>query len=95
MAKSILQTEKECYITGLTSNLHKHHIYFGNPQRQISEKNGFWVWLTGVYHNQSNFGVHGKDGHELDLMLKKMCQRAYEKKHSREEFVQLIGKSYL
>lgn len=96
MAKSILQGDKkECYITGQTNNLHKHHIYFGNPQRKISEKHGFWVYLAGYLHNQSNIGVHGKDGHELDLMLKRHCQMEYEKTHSREEFMQLIGKNYL
>ena len=95
MAKSILQTEKECYVTGSTYNLHKHHIFFGNPWRQISEKNGFWVYLTGTLHNQSDNGVHGKNGHELDLQLKQDCQRAYEQKHSREDFMNLIGKNYL
>ena len=95
---SILQgEEKKCYITGQTNNLHRHHqhIYFGNPNRQTSEKNGFWVYLAGYLHNQSNIGVHGKDGHELDLLLKKHCQAKYEETHSREEFIKLIGKSYL
>lgn len=95
MADSILQTEKECYITGQTNNLHKHHIYFGNPQRKISEKHGFWVYLAGRLHNQSNEGVHGKNGRALDLMLKQHCQMKYEETHSREEFMQLIGRNYL
>lgn len=95
MAKSILQSEKECYITGQRNNLHKHHIYFGNPGRKISEDNGFWCYLAGRLHNQSQHGVHGRDGHELDLMLKRHCQMAYEKTHSREEFMQLIGRNYL
>lgn len=94
MAKSILQTEKECYITGSTYNLHKHHIYAG-PRRKISEREGFWVYLIGHYHNQSDDGVHGKNGHELDLMLKQACQRKYEETHSREEFIAIIGKNYL
>lgn len=93
--KSILQTEKECYITGQTNNLHKHHIFFGNPWRRISEENGFWVYLAGYLHNQSNQGVHGKDGKELDTMLKQHCQMKYEETHSREEFMRLIGKNYL
>jgi len=93
--KSILQDKKECYITGTTHNLHKHHIYFGNPGRKISEANGFWVWLTGALHNQSNEGVHGKNGHALDLRLKQDCQRKYEETHSREEFMRLIWKNYL
>lgn len=94
MIKSILQTNKECYVTGSTQNLHLHHIYAGS-RRQISDRNGFVVWLTGYYHNQSNDGVHGKNGHELDLMLKRACQKKYEETHSREEFMQLIGKNYL
>ena len=94
MAKSILQANKECYITGSTYNLHLHHIYAGS-RRKISDREGFVVWLTGHYHNQSNDGVHGKNGHELDLKLKQDCQRKYEETHSREEFMQLIGKNYL
>ena len=94
MAKSIMQTEKECFMTGSTVNLHKHHIYAGG-RRKISEREGFWVWLRGDYHNQSDYGVHGKDGHELDFELKRICQARYEESHTREDFVKLIGKSYL
>ena len=92
---SILQTEKVCYITGQTNNLHKHHIFFGNPWRKISEDNGFWVYLIGELHNQSNEGVHGKNGRELDLLLKRHCQRKFEETHSREDFLKLIGRNYL
>lgn len=95
MSKSILQTEKECYITGSTQNLHKHHIFAGFGRRKICEKNGFWVYLIGALHNQSDKGVHGKDGHKLDLILKQDCQRKFEETHSREEFIKLIGKNYL
>ena len=94
MAKSILQDEKCCFITGAIYNLHRHHIY-GGGRRKISEENGFWVYLTGTLHNQSNDGVHGKNGHQLDMKLKQICQRKYEETHSREDFLQLIGKSYL
>lgn len=95
MAKSILQDKKECYITGQANNLHKHHIFFGNPNRQISEANGFWVYLAGWLHNQSDEGVHGKNGRDLDIMLKQHAQRKYEETHTREEFMKLIGKNYL
>ena len=53
------------------------------------------MWLCGRLHNQSEDGVHGKNGHELDLMLKRHCQMKYEETHSREEFMALIGKNYL
>lgn len=90
---SILQTEKKCYITGATTNLHRHHIYFGNPNRRISEENGFWVWLRSDFHNCSSYGVHFD--RSLDLELKRACQAAYEHTHTREEFIKLIGKNYL
>lgn len=93
--QSILQTEKECYITGSTQNLHKHHIFFGNPNRKISEENGFWVYLHGAWHNQTTYSVHGKNGHAIDLKLKQDCQRKFEETHTREEFMKLIGKNYL
>jgi len=95
MANSILQAEKVCYITGSINNIHKHHIYFGSANRKISEDNGFWIYLQGCWHNQSEFGVHGKYGHALDIQLKQMCQAEYEKTHSREEFIKLIGRNYL
>ena len=41
--KSILQDEKKCYVTGRTDGLELHHIYFGNPNRKISDKNGFVI----------------------------------------------------
>lgn len=89
-----MQTEKVCYITGSIYNLHRHHIYAGG-RRKISEEHGFWVYLTGALHNQSNDGVHGKNGHALDMKLKQDCQRKFEETHSREEFMAIIGKSYL
>ena len=93
--KSIMQGEKVCYITGRMDNLQKHHIYFGSCQREMSDKNGFWCYLTGVLHNQSEKGVHMRDGHELDQKLKQECQRKYEETNSREDFRRLVGKSYL
>ena len=94
MHKSILQDEKKCYITGQTNNLHLHHIFAGG-RRKISDREGFVVYLAGWLHNQSDEGVHGKNGHELDMMLKRHCQMKYEETHTREEFMALIGKNYL
>lgn len=90
---SILQSVRECYITGATDGLHRHHIYFGNPLRKISEDNGFWVWLRWDWHNGADYGVHFNRAFDLDL--KRACQEKYEETHSREEFRRLIGRSYL
>lgn len=91
---SILQSKKESYISKVSYGLEEHHIYFGVSNRKISEKNGFKVWLTYEEHRGTN-GVHGKNGHKLDLKLKQECQKEYEKTHTRQEFITLIGKSYL
>lgn len=93
---SVLQGgEKECYITGRTDRLHKHHIYFGTGNRAISDKYGFWVWLIPELHNMSDEGIHNGNI-DLDLELKRECQKAYEADgHTRDEFIRLIGKSYL
>ena len=90
---SILQRDKVCYISGTERNLHLHHIYFGTGLRKISDENGFWCYLTLEYHNGSNKGVHFN--RELDLYLKRECQKKFEETHTREEFMKLIGKNYL
>lgn len=96
MANSIMQDNKECYITGETYNLHEHHIFMGNPKRMISEKCGLKVYLKAELHNQSEYGVHGKYGHSLDLILKHKAQVAYmELGYSVEQFRELMGKSNL
>lgn len=91
---SIMQNVKVCIVCGACRNIHEHHIYFG-ANRKVSEQNGFKCYLCGHHHNQSNEGVHGKNGHELDLHLKQECQRVYERNHTRKEFIGLIGRSYL
>ena len=89
---SILQTEKECYITGSISQLHKHHIY-GGSRRKTSDKWGCWVWLRADWHNLSDYGVHfNKD---LDTRLKRECQERFEKLYGHEKFMSVFGKNYL
>ena len=92
MAKSILQSIKECYVTGDTNNLHEHHIY-GGGNRKTSEKYGFKVWLRADWHNMSDYGVHFNP--DLDLHLKRICQQKFEETHTRAEFMALIGMNFL
>lgn len=90
--KSILQSNlDECYICHRRREA-IHEIYFGSL-RQTSIKHGFYVGLCTEHHNGSNNGVHFN--RELDIRLKKECQKAYEKTHTRAEFMALVGRSYL
>lgn len=93
MAESILQSEKECFFCRATSNLECHHIYFGTANRKISEKHGFKVWLCNRHHTSGEDSVHRS--RVMDLVLKKVCQYVYERDHTREEFMKLIGRNYL
>lgn len=93
MAKSIMQTEKKCYITHSTLELHKHHIFFGTANRKKSEKWGCWVYLTADYHNMLDHGVHFNK--ELDLQLKQECQRRFEALYGHDMFMMVFCKNYL
>ena len=91
--KSILQDEKECWVTGGTRALHKHHI-FGGANRPLSEKYGLFVYLTPPLHNTSDIGVEFCKPF-MDEM-RKDGQRAFERVHgSRADFKRIFGKNYL
>jgi hypothetical protein len=55
---------------------------------------GLIVYLCPECH-RGTYGVHGKNGHDIDLDLKKIAQKMYEEKHSREEWMNEIGRNYL
>lgn len=90
--KSILQKGKYCFICGSEHDLELHHVYFGTGLRKISDKNGFVMYLCRDHH-KGDESPHMKRG--IDLQFKRMCQSRYEQKHTREEFMQLIGRNYL
>jgi hypothetical protein len=92
MADSIMQTNKECYITGSIHGLHKHHIYQG-ARRRASDEWGCWVWLRADWHNLSNHGVHNDP--DLDRRLKEACQERFEELHGHDKFIEVFGKNYL
>lgn len=74
------------------TGLQKHHVFMG-PLRGMSEAEGFFVWLCPEHHTLGNKSVH-RD-HETCLMLQRYTQAKYERTHSREEFIELTGRSYL
>lgn len=92
--ESIIQSKKECYITGCTFNLHEHHVY-GGGRRKISEKYGLKIWLRNDWHNFANYGVHNNP--DLDKKIKAEVQKiAMEHyKWSVEDFIRIVGKNYI
>lgn len=88
----MLGSDRHCYMCGETFGLERHHIYHGNPGRKISEANGFVVMLCPDCHRNGKQAVHRN--RESDLKLKRTMQEEYEKTHTREEFMRLIGRNY-
>ena len=92
--KSIIQDQKRCYVTGSTDGLHKHHIY-GAANRQISEDHGFFIYLRWDFHIADSPNKTPHNDRHTDLYYKRLCQKEFEKTHTREEFISLIGRNYL
>ena len=90
--KSILQEDKRCWLCGRVVGLEVHHILGGVANRKLSEQYGMKVWLCHNCHT-------GRDGAQYDqqknLQLKRDAQHAFERTHSRKEWMTLFGKNYL
>lgn len=80
-----------CFLCGRPAEC-VHHVFAG-PNRGISEREGFIVPLCNDCHNMKDGSVHFN--RELDLDIKRSCQKEYEKTHTRAEFIKLIGRNYL
>lgn len=92
VAKSIIQSEKKCYVTGATIGLHLHHCIYGS-NRKNSDKYGLTVWLHHDFHT-GRYGVHNGNN-SLDLELKQLAQRKFEEIYGHERFVEVFGRNYI
>jgi len=92
MGKSIMQSDRACYFCGRVNGLECHHVFGGVANRPISEKFGLKVWLCHECHTGKNGAQYDK---EKNLLLKQDAQRAFEKLHPREWWMELIKKNYL
>lgn len=97
---SILDTEKGiCYICdklyGDRSRKYTeyHHIMYGGGKRKDSERLGLTAYLCREHHKDGPAAVHNfRDTREY---LCREAQRAFEKSHTREEWMETGFKNYL
>lgn len=70
-------------------------IFFeGTARRRLSEKYGLKIWLCHRHHTTDpRYSIHYQKA--LDLDLKRIAQKEFEKTHTREEFIDIFTKSYL
>lgn len=103
---SILQADESyCWLCAMTEGdfSHKktecHHIFPGTALRRISEENGFKVRLCPRHHEGDEsgtaFSVHHPERNQFAIALQRECQMEYERTHTREEWMALMGRSYL
>lgn len=73
----------------------RHEIFFGK-NRNKSIADGLVVFITSEQHRGS-FGVHGKNGHEYDIYLKKKGQLAWMKYYDKtvDDFIKRYGRNYI
>lgn len=100
--KSILHDKRErtCYLCRMLHNddsyktiLEEHHVFHGSSNRKNAEKWGLKVYLCHYHHQDGPEAVHKRP--DIDLMLKKIAQRAFQKKYPEKEFIVIFGKNYL
>lgn len=101
MAKSIIQSEKECYIcrrwynVRTTRGLEEHHVLNG-PLRSFSERHGLKVWLCHQHHNEPGLSVHHNA--TCAQALKAVAQAKYEEQNgpgAHAAWMAAVGKDYL
>ena len=90
--KSILQSEKICYLCGKQYGLEMHHIFAGVANRRISEERGFKVWLCAECHRGTDGAQYDRD---TNFRLKQDAQAEFERTHTHEEWMRLIRKNYI
>ena len=74
---------------------HRHEVFFGNPNRQKSIKDGLVVFLKPEMHNMSKKGVHFN--REFDLYLKRIAEQRWCEYYGKtiDDFIKEYGRNYL
>ena len=81
-----------CELCGRWCAIERHHV-FGAANRARSEHYGYVVNLCHNCHNEPPDGVHHNAARMLALHQR--FQRVFELTHTRAQFRQEFGKSYL
>ena len=90
--KSIIQEDTDyCFVCGRYGT-EIHHVFFGNPNRKLSDKYGLVIGLC-YEHHRGNSGVH--HNRELDLKMKRMAQKVFEQTYPERDFLAVFGRNYL
>lgn len=87
--ESVIQNERECYVCGKEYPLHVHHCLSGTSNRKLADEDGLTICLCPFHHEQAHRDPYAND------MYKRLGQIYYEKTHTRKEFIERYGKSFI
>ena len=102
MSKSIMHNKQDgtCYLCMLLhgdysrkTQLEEHHVMEGTANRKLSEHYGLKVYLDPQHHRLSKESPH--QNAEINEKLHVEAQKAFEKRHSYEEWMEVFGKNYI
>ena len=84
-----------CAVCGKEHGLHKHHVFYGTANRQLSEEDGMVVYLCPDCHEHGARAVHRN--HETDVALKQAAQRVWmaDREADEDAFRARYGRSWL
>lgn len=80
-----------CVECGAISGIMLHEIFFGRVKRDLSKEFGLVIPLCYKCHQGTN-GIHGKNGHALDMKWKARGQAAFEAHYPELDFIKIFGK---
>lgn len=69
-SKSIIDNSEKCFFCDSLYNIERHHCIHGTANRRLAEEDGLWINLCRRHHSE----VHGKDGHEIDMTLRRLAE---------------------
>lgn len=102
MGKSIMHNKQDgtCYLCMLLHGdysrkavLEEHHVMGGTANRRLSEKYGLKVYLEPWHHRLGAESPHRSA--EINGRLHVEAQKAFEGRHSHEEWMEAFGRNYL
>ena len=84
-----------CAVCGKEHGLHKHHVFYGTANRQLSEEDGMVVYLCPDCHEHGARAVHRN--HETDVALKQAAERVWmaDREADEDAFRARYGRSWL
>lgn len=90
--KSVIVDDQEhCAMCGRPAQ-ERHHI-FNKSYKKKSEEDGYILPLCNYHHQDGKMGIHNNI--EIWNYWRAICQAHFEETHTRDEFRERYGKSYL